>query len=155
MISHIRLGYISWKGKIIFSVSSTNINPWSRTKPIGISRLYGQIMAESSLRKNSRNSIESLGLRGSWALHTILNKMALRNERTNHNGSSEINATWPGYSNAPLGKSSKDSCVCTELYSSLSTWQRDSWRGFLRRETKIQPSQNIWLPRIHTHPKGK
>ena len=82
MISHVTLGYISWKGKVKFSVSSRNIKPWSRTKWIGRSRIYGQIMAENSLWKLSRNYVESLGLRGSWALHTILNRMGLRSKRT-------------------------------------------------------------------------
>ena len=45
-----------------YSVSSRNINPWSRTKPKRRSRLYDQIMTENSPQKNSRNSTESLGI---------------------------------------------------------------------------------------------
>ena len=65
-----------------YSVSSRNTNPWSNTKPIGILRLYSQIMAKNSPQNNSRNSVESLGLRGSWALHIILSRMGLQNEIT-------------------------------------------------------------------------
>ena len=53
-------------GKMKFLVSSRNIKPWSRTKPIGRSTLYGQIMAENSPRNNSRNYVENIGLRGIW-----------------------------------------------------------------------------------------
>ena len=53
------------KGKVKFSVISRNIKPWSRTKPIGISRLCGHIMVENLPLNNSRKSVESLGLRES------------------------------------------------------------------------------------------
>ena len=75
IISHVRLGYISWKGRMKYLISSRNTKSCSRTTLKGRSSLYGQIMAESSPQK-------SLGLRGSLALHTILNRMGLQNERT-------------------------------------------------------------------------
>ena len=65
MISHVRLGYIYSKGKVKFSVSSRNINPWLRTKLIGRSRFYAPITAANSHKMNSRNSAESPRLRGS------------------------------------------------------------------------------------------
>ena len=112
-------------------------------------------MVKISPQNNSRNSVESVGLRGSWEIHIIVSIMGLQKERTDHNGSSERNATWPGSSYAPLGGSNKDSCVCTEPYSSSSTWQQNSARGFLRSETRSQPSKNIWLSGVHTCPKEK
>ena len=62
------LSFKTWiyflKGKSEVFSKFKDIKPWSRTKRIGISILFGKIMTNISEQKNSRNHVETMGLRG-------------------------------------------------------------------------------------------
>ena len=76
-----RHGFNSWRTKMKFSAISRNSNPWSRTILKRRSRLYDNIMAEKSLQMNSKSYVKNRGLRGSWPLHIIHNRIGLQKGR--------------------------------------------------------------------------
>ena len=73
-----RRGYTLWRTKVKYSASSRNSKPWSRTTQKRRSRPFDQIMEDNSHQMNSKTYAKNKGLRGSYTLLIIHNRMGLQ-----------------------------------------------------------------------------
>ena len=143
------------KNKDEYSASSRNSKPWLRTTLKRRSRPFDQIMAENSDQMNSKSYAKTWGLRGSYPLHIIHNRMGLQKGRIERSWKLQEKCFMIKIFPCIMGRSFQNSGVCTELYSTQSTWEQDTWRSLFRQETKSHPSQNIQLSSVHTNYKKK
>ena len=109
-----------------------------------------------------------IGSRGSLEIHSVIEEengpllsfwslwgIISRKEEPNHHGSRESYDSRPGLTDALMGRSNRDSCVCVEPKSSPGDWEQNPGRGILRGEIGSQPSPDIWLSYIHTCSQGE
>ena len=76
-----RNGYTLWRTNKKYSTSSRNSKTWLRITQKRRLRNFDQVMAENSHQMNSKSYAKTHGLRGSFPLLTIHNRMGLQKSR--------------------------------------------------------------------------